>query len=129
MPVVQPTPKSLPPRIDKGSIDDLCRQTSEENDRRIEEWIERVPQLGGLLAAGKLSGNQTVQQYPSQIRRFIVLFTAFLLLITLFLILVYYFFWQGASIDRSSPNKTITGRIFASESSSIDCFPNCSTLF
>ena len=41
VPVVQPTPKLLPPRIDEGeatSIDDLRRQISisEENDRRIE---------------------------------------------------------------------------------------------
>ena len=55
-----------------------------------------LSQLGGLLAASKLSGNQTVQQYPSQIRRSIVLFTAFLLLTTLFLILVYYFFLAGS---------------------------------
>ena len=46
--MVQPTPKLLPPRIDEGeatSIDDLRRQISEENDRRIEgvpeEGIER----------------------------------------------------------------------------------------
>ena len=48
VPVVQPTPKLPPPRIDKGEItrmDDLRRQISEENDRRIEgmseERIER----------------------------------------------------------------------------------------
>ena len=41
--MVQPTPKLLPPRIDKGeatSIDDLCRQISEDNDRRIEGMSE-----------------------------------------------------------------------------------------
>ena len=49
VPMVQPTPKLLLPRIDKGevtSIDDLRRQISEENDRRIEvmpeEGIERA---------------------------------------------------------------------------------------
>ena len=48
VPVVQPTPKLPPPRIDKGEVtrvDDLRRQISEENDRRIEgmseERIER----------------------------------------------------------------------------------------
>ena len=59
VPVVQPTPKLPPPRIDKGEItrmDDLRRQISEENDRRIEgmseERIERerreiMEQFGG----------------------------------------------------------------------------------
>ena len=49
VPVVQQTPKSLPPRIDEGeatSVDNLRRQISEENDRRIEgmpeEGIERA---------------------------------------------------------------------------------------
>ena len=57
--MVQPTPKLLPPRIDKEevtSIDDLRRPISEENDRRIEgmreEGIERerreiIGQFGG----------------------------------------------------------------------------------
>ena len=58
-PVVQPTPKLLPPRIDEGeatSIDDLCRQISEENDRRIEgmpeEGIESGEKLLGSLGVG-----------------------------------------------------------------------------
>ena len=41
--MVQPTPKLLPPRINEGeatSIDDLRRQISEENDRRIEGMRE-----------------------------------------------------------------------------------------
>ena len=44
VPAVQPTPKLLPPRIDKGevtSIDDLRHQISEENDRRIEQCQKR----------------------------------------------------------------------------------------
>ena len=41
--MVQPVPKLLPSRIDKEevtNIDDLCRQISEENDRRIEGMLE-----------------------------------------------------------------------------------------
>ena len=43
MPVVQPAPKLLPFRIDDRevtSIDDLCRQISEDNDRRIKGMSE-----------------------------------------------------------------------------------------
>ena len=43
VPVVQPTLKSPPPRTDKGvvtSIDDLRRQISEGNGRRIEGMPE-----------------------------------------------------------------------------------------
>ena len=43
MPVEQPAPKLLPFRIDNRevtSIDDLCRQISEDNDRRIKGMSE-----------------------------------------------------------------------------------------
>ena len=43
MPMVQPTPFLLPPRIDKGkvtSIDDRRRQISEENGRGMEGMSE-----------------------------------------------------------------------------------------
>ena len=58
VPAVQPTPKLLPPRIENRevtSIDDLRRQISEENGRRIEgmreegierEWRDIIGQFG-----------------------------------------------------------------------------------
>ena len=80
--MVQPTPKSLPPRIDEGeatSIDNLRRQISEENDRRIEgmpeEGIERerreiIGQFGSgigelLRKAKEAREKQKREQAPS----------------------------------------------------------------
>ena len=50
--MIQPTPKLLPPRIDEGeatSIDDLCRQISEDNDRRIEGMSEERGERGDII--------------------------------------------------------------------------------
>ena len=80
--MVQPTPKSLPPRIDKEevtSIDDLRLQITEENDRRIEgmpeEGIERERReiigqfgsgIGDLLRKAKEAREKWVrEQAPS----------------------------------------------------------------
>ena len=77
VPTVQPTPKLLPPRIDKEvtSIDDLRRQISEENDRRIEvmreegrerERREIIGQfgsgIGGLLRKAKEAREKWVRE-------------------------------------------------------------------
>ena len=56
MPVVQPAPKLLPFRIDNRevtSIDDLCRQISEDNDRRIKGMSEEgIRESGEKLLSG-----------------------------------------------------------------------------
>ena len=88
VPTVQPTPKLLPPRIDKEevtSIDDLRRQISEENDRRIEVMREEEKErergeiigqfgsgIGGLLRKAKEAREKWVrEQAPSALVGFI----------------------------------------------------------